>query len=380
MEEKHPIDRLFSDGFSNPDIPFDENAWTALLQKQKIRPRRRWPLLIGIGSGVAAAVVIAALLLFGEREPQASRPIPRAVLEQPATPSLITPIATDSVRPDTEQAPKAAVAAQSVGVDLHDRVPADRPTAVSYVQLQQLATDAFPTEVHAVLRGMIPALPVRPPHAAAISTETHPVAVNGTPIRRWTLGIMAAPDLSGTQPFRGKLSGNIGLMATYRLNGRFSISAGALYAKKLYQADFADYRPAGSPEYVQYTPIAVDADCDVLDIQVNINIDIVRNHRSTWFASTGISSYLMLKETYDYSYPPHQYGDLKQLTLHNQNRHILGVSNLSVGYRTQLGGALSVTLQPFIKVPLTGIGDGKLKLYSSGVALSADIDLTRRAR
>lgn len=378
MEEKHPIDKFFSDGFGNPDIPFDEDAWTALLQK--MRPRRRWPLLIGIGSGVAAAVVIAALLLFGEREPQASKPIPRTALEQPATPSLITPTATDSVRPDTEQAPKAAVAAQSVGVDLHNRVPADRPMAVSYVQLQRLATDAFPAEVHAVLRGMIPALPVQPPHTAAIPTETHPVAVNETPDRRWTLGIMAAPDLSGTQLFRGKLSGNIGLMATYRLNGRFSISAGALYAKKLYQADFADYRPTGSPVYAQYTPITVDADCNVLDIPVNINIDIVRNHRSTWFASTGISSYLMLRETYDYSYPSHQYGDLKQLTLHNQNRHILGVANLSVGYRTQLGGALSVTLQPFVKVPLTGIGDGKFKLYSSGLALSADIDLTRRAR
>src|SRR5690606_40671317 len=142
-------------------------------------------------------------------------------------------------------------------------------------------------------------------------------------------------------------------------------SAGALYAKKLYQSNLANYRP-GNPVYSQYTPLSVDADCDVLDIPVNINVDILRQRQTTWFASTGISSYLMLKETYDYTYPPHQYGDLKQLTLRNQNRHVLGIGNLSVGYRRQLGGAVNLTVQPFVKVPLTGIGNGKIRLYSSG--------------
>src|SRR5690606_23786240 len=120
--------------------------------------------------------------------------------------------------------------------------------------------------------------------------------LNGPLHHGWTLGIIAAPDLSGTRPFGGKLSGNLGLMATYHFQGRLSISAGVLYAKKAYVADFADYRPLGSPDYSQYTPILVDADCGVLDIPLNMNIDIARQRQATWFASTGVSSYLMLKE------------------------------------------------------------------------------------
>ena len=379
MEKKHPIDKLFRDGFNKADVPFDEGAWAAL--SRKMHPRRRWPLLIGIGSGIAAAVAIAAILLFGEHELEVARPDHHAASQQPVEPSQpLTPTpgvpapsdATDSVVPYSKPGATSIVNTQPTSVE--------PPTAPMPVRLQELTVAAFPNDLYRGPQRITTALPVRSLHAAPTPVEDDPIAVNETPVRRWTLGIMAAPDLSGTQPFSGKLSGNLGLMATYHLNGRLSISTGVLYAKKLYRADFADYRPADRPVYSQYTPIAVDADCNVLDIPVNINVDIVRQHRATWFASAGVSSYLMLKEVYDYTYPPHQYGDLKQLSLRNQNRHILGVANLSAGYRRQLGSGVSITVQPFVKVPLTGIGNGRLKLYSSGVALSADVDLTRRPK
>ena len=377
MEEKHPIDKVFRDGLNEADIPFEEGAWTNL--SRKMHPRRRWPLLIGIGTGIAAAVAIAAILLFNERELQVAQPRHHAASQQPVEPTqpeapkrdeLASGGATDSVAPGSKHASTPAVTTQYIGVE--------SPAALTPVRLPQLAGAAFPSKFNRGPQRMTTKLPIRSLDTPYYTVEYLPLPASGIAHRGWALGIIAAPDLSGTQPFRGKLSSNIGLMATYHLNGRVSISAGVLYAKKLYQADFADYRPAGSPGYSHYTPLSVDADCNVLDIPVNVNVDIARQHRATWFASTGISSYLMLKETYDYTYPPHQYGDLKQLTLHNQNRHVLGVANLSVGYRRQLGsGALSITIQPFVKVPLTGIGNGKLKLYSSGVALSADVDLTR---
>ncbi|MEC3880537.1 hypothetical protein [Parapedobacter sp. 10938] len=379
MEEKHPIDKLFRDGLSQTNIPFDEGAWTTL--SRKMRPRKRWPLLIGIGSGIAAAMAIATILLFGERELEVARPEHHAVSQQPVAPpqpEIPTPgvsasvDATDSAVTGIKLASTPVVNPRPTGVE-----SALAPTPV---RLQELTTTTFPNGLYLGPQRVTIALPTRSLQKPYIPTDNQPFPTIRRGNRGWTLGIIAAPDLSGTQPFRGKLSGNLGLMATYRLNGWISISAGVLYAKKIYQADFADYRPAGNPLYAQYTPMTVDADCNVLDIPVNINIDIARQQRATWFASTGISSYLMLKETYDYTYPPHQYGDLEQLTLRNQNRHILGIANLSVGYRRQLGGAVSLTVQPFVKVPLTGIGNGKLKLYSSGVALSADVDLTRRVK
>ncbi|MGV3762476.1 hypothetical protein [Parapedobacter sp.] len=377
MEEKHPIDKLFRDGLNKADIPFDEGAWTTL--SRKMHPRRRWPLLIGIGSGIAAAAAIAAILLFNGHELEVARPEHQAVSQQPTTPPqpvMPTPSGPASANPTQSTVPDR----QHPSIPIAHPQPAGEESllAPTPVRLHELTSAAFHHDLYRrEPQHIATALPMRSLRKAYTRADNQPIPTVGIRNRGWTLGIIAAPDLSGSQPFRGKLSGNLGLMATYHLNGRLSISAGILYAKKIYQADFADYRPAGNPLYAKYTPITVDADCNVLDIPVNINVDIARQQRATWFASTGISSYLMLKETYDYTYPPHQYGDLKQLTLRNQNRHILGIANLSLGYRRQLGGAVNLTVQPFVKIPLTGIGNGKIKLYSSGVAISADVDLTR---
>ncbi len=377
MEEKHPIDKLFRDGLNKADIPFDERAWTTL--SRKMRPRRRWRLLIGIGSGVAAAVAIAAISLFNGHEREVTHPEQHAASQQPAAPSK-------SVMPTPGRPASADPTYSAVPYSKHPSIPIAHPQptgeesllAPTSVRLHELTAAAFPNDFYRRRpQHVATALPVRSLQKAHTRTSNQPISALGIRNRGWTLGIIAAPDLSGSQPFGGKLSSNFGLMATYRLNGRLSISAGVLYAKKLYQAEFADYRTTGNPLYSKYPPITVDADCNVLDIPVNINVDVARQQRATWFASAGVSSYLMLKETYDYTYPPHQYGDLKQLTLRNQNMHVLGIANLSVGYRRQLSGAVNLTLQPFVKVPLTGIGNGKIKLYSSGVAISADVDLTR---
>lgn len=389
MEDKHPIDKLFRDGFNNADIPFDEGDWTAL--SRKMHPRKRRLPIIWIGSGVAAAVILAAILLFRESENVINEAPHREVSQQPV---ITPPAANDSVMPhDTHQVPVATPLLPSASLHPPASMPAETigsPLAIHSVKsgptLARVQTLGQTAGIIAIANNTttLPGIPVArtvAPSAPLHSASGHSVpAVAAHPEQGWILSIMAAPDLSGTRPLDGKFSGNVGLVATYRLNNRLSISGGVIYARKLYQTDFANYRPSYGWSNPQRTPSFVDADCNVLDIPLNINFDIAHQRRSAWFASAGISSYLMLKETYDYTYPPHEYGYPKQFTLHNQNRHILGIGNVSIGYRRQLNSTLRIAVQPFVKVPLTGIGNGNLKLYSTGVALSADIDLTGRTK
>ena len=385
MEDRHPIDELFRDGLNNADIPFDERDWTAL--SRKIHPRRRRLPIIWIGSGLAAAVVIAAVLLFGGRETPVDHPTLRQASQQPA---VVEPRIESSAPHEANQVPVAAVATPSVAVEPHGRTttvdlqPANGITEPNPVlaRVQGLApiTGAMPIANGNISPNVSVARTAAPSGMASTIADPDASRPAASTQHGWTLSIMAAPDLSGTRPLNGKLSGNIGLMATYRLTSRLGVSAGVLYARKLYQTDFANYRPSDGWSNPQRTPRFVDADCQVLDIPVNLHFDIAHRRRAAWFVSAGVSSYLMLRETYDYTYPPHEYGYPKQFTLHNQNRHILGIGNVAVGYRRQIGAATSITVQPFIKVPLTGIGNGNLKLYSSGIALSADVDLSRRRR
>lgn len=386
MEDKHPIDQFFTDGLHNTDIPFDESQWVALSKKMHVR--RSFPRFLWIGGGAVAATIIAALLLFDGRDATKDNQV------APPEPALAAQSGGTTTK-DTSQAPAAtavlpspaggASPSASSGVLVH--APASTQGIfrgkLTPVQTQGLTVGPQPAPM---VNDGIPRHTLRIPNAVP-STVTDATTDNQGPgeeeitfHRGWSLSITAAPDLSGTRPLAGRPGGHIGLAATYRLNPRLSVTTGAFYGRKLYRADFADYRPSTPWPYPQLTPSLVAADCYVLDIPLNLNLHIAGHRRSSWFASAGLSSYLMLRETYDYTYPPHEYGGVKTYTLRNQNRHIMGIGNVAIGYRRQVGAEMGITIQPFIKVPLTGIGNGNFKLYSSGIAISADIALSRSNR
>jgi len=371
MEDKHPIDKLFKDGLHDPDIPFNPKDWEMLSKKMHPRKKRRIPMFVWVTSGVAAALVLAAILLLTDRQIPADAPQTHtAHTAKPDTPTakpgeqrvIDTTSATSAYAPNRTVLPAITLSsAQSL-----------KPTPAYTVTPDPIDRDQIPAVARTAPRAVIPDDTAAHLPSAELSKKS--------PQKGWSMSVIAAPDLSGTRPLNGKLSGNLGLMATYRVNHWLSISGGALYAKKLYRADFADYRPNIRWGDRKGTPDFIEADCGVLDIPILANATLKQQGQASFFVSTGISSYLMLRETYDYIYPPHEYGYPKQFTLHNRNRHLLGIGNLSVGYRRQLTSSLSITVQPFVKVPLTGIGNGNIKLYSTGLSLSADVDLTRRNR
>lgn len=378
MEERHPIDKLFRDKLTQPEIPFDERDWTALSRKIQVR-RRRLPI-IWFGSGVAAAAAVVAVLLLMEhgKDPSDTRLPGNPVPASAATSSHDTAaVAGESQAPVTGAT--SATMPSTASADISGRI-AEIP-ALAHTPVYKQAPTAVTTRRGSLAYRKL--APTRDTTSAALS----PAADRHGPTRtenvrgRWALSITAAPDLSGTQPLNGQLSGNVGFTATYRLNRRLSISSGVLFSKKRYETDFAHYRPSGGwSSNPQLSSTRVYADCNVLDIPLNLNFDIAHRHRSTWFATVGASSYLMLSETYDYTYPPHEYGYPKKITIHNQNRHMLGIGNVSVGYRRRVNSTFSISVQPFVKVPLTGIGNGNLKLYSTGVAVSAEVDFSRRRK
>src|SRR5690606_12302960 len=81
---------------------------------------------------------------------------------------------------------------------------------------------------------------VTPPAITSRAAANSPQPRSGSvPRKGWAFSVIAAPDWSGAQPLSGKLSSNIGLLATYRVNDWLSLSGGALYARKIYQADFS---------------------------------------------------------------------------------------------------------------------------------------------
>lgn len=186
--------------------------------------------------------------------------------------------------------------------------------------------------------------------------------------RNFSISLSAGPDISGVHiKEAGKITIAYGVGIGYAISKRFGIRAGFYISNKIYSAGPEDYQLAGNPQAYEYLE-NIEANCKVYEIplKVDYNFKAVKNHH--WFISTGLSSYLMKRETYDYYYKtPNGVAYNKDWTIKNKNQHFLSVLNLSGGYQYSINKQFSLAAEPYVEIPLAGVGAGKVKLNSGGI-------------
>jgi hypothetical protein len=190
--------------------------------------------------------------------------------------------------------------------------------------------------------------------------------------------IMVAPDLSfiTTNQMMQNPTLALSVMLEYRFSKRLSAQVGAVRSIKLYTATGEQYQWPEAWNSQKARPTEIWANCKVLDIPLNLRYDLSQGIKSRWFIASGVSSYMMLNEKYDYTYPPHSYPKWKNWEGSTGN-YWFGVMNLSVGFERQIGRNLSIQAEPYFKLPLAQVGLGKIKLNTSGIFLSARYKLGR---
>jgi hypothetical protein len=121
----------------------------------------------------------------------------------------------------------------------------------------------------------------------------------------------------------------------------------------------------------------IDANCLILEIPLDLCYDLVRRPTYSLFASAGVASLLMRNEEYTYGYESG--GQYKKYTRYypRGGSHALSVLSLSVGYERALTPRWAAQAEPFVKLPLGGVGFGKIHLRSAGVSLGLKYGLLR---
>lgn len=188
--------------------------------------------------------------------------------------------------------------------------------------------------------------------------------------------VSAGPDASFTQTGKpGRINLVTGAGIGYTIKDRVSFRAGFYQAVKMYSASPSDYNPPAN--FYNYYPYLekVDANCRVYEIPVSVGYHFGARKNHSWFASAGLSSYLMKRETYDYYYKTTAGGSLqqKEWTIRNRNQHLFSVLGLSGGYQRKITDRISFVAEPYLKLPFTGVGYGKVRLNSAGVLFSVTV-------
>ncbi len=190
-------------------------------------------------------------------------------------------------------------------------------------------------------------------------------------LSRFEFGALVAPDMSSVE-FKSsdKLGFNVGATISYRLSNRWSLQTGLIYTRKIYTATGSDYHPPKDYWTWSTDLHKVDGDCYMFDIPLNIRYDLNTNKRNRFFISGGLSSYLMKKETYNYYYTYNGEYEHREKSYETHLNHWFNIMNFSGGFEHSLNKKFSLQLEPYVKVPLQGIGFGSVDLSSYGIYFS----------
>ena len=199
---------------------------------------------------------------------------------------------------------------------------------------------------------------------------------------RFSLALSFSPDINSVSSFSNSDIGtSIGVGASYKINKRLSLQTAIGYSKKVYSASPYQYKASWANSNAAKYAESIDAECRVLDIPINLRYTFASSSKQTFFIAGGLSSYFMLEETYTLvgaAQPGYPNNTDPSYSYKNENNHPLGVANLSVGISKALNKQTSVVIQPYVKLPLTGIGQGKVNLQSTGIIFQLEYNLPRK--
>ncbi len=394
-EEENNIDTYFRENLSADHTSEMDADWQLL--KQRLQPAKKknrgiFPYLL---SGIAALLLLfLSFLFFSQEGEKPDTKLSKANKIQPGMPASQEP--NNQATPSTDKAvladkqPNYVSIYHGVGKNQpphqQDMYSGATPTpiqvvpepAASGIQNQQTADQQAPNSSQTPANASIQETPVKPVQEADINADPaqKKPRISSRPLI--SLAFNMAPDVSGVNTLKnGKIGVTAGAGLSLNIAKAFSVSTGINYSQKVYSTPFSNYKPVSSYQF-PVQPSNVDANCAVIDIPVGLNYTLLDKGKDRFSLGAGVSSYFMLNEKYNFSYQSAYARAPRRYRVDNENQHILGVANFSASYERKLPNGTRLGINPYVKLPLTDIGYGNVRLKSAGVALSLSVDLSKK--
>jgi Outer membrane protein beta-barrel domain len=199
-----------------------------------------------------------------------------------------------------------------------------------------------------------------------------------TRTKHFYAGIFGSPDLSTVkmQSVKG-VGSTFGVILGYTFNGgHWAIETGANLDRKKYYTDgeYFNTKEVNLPLNSYLTE--VNGICYMWEIPLNVRYNFNPGAKTSWFATAGFSTYLMSHEKYAYGL---QWSGSTAVydsswNIHKPSQYPFSIVNLSAGFEQRLGKIGNLRVEPYVRLPLTGLGAGKLSIMSAGV----NIGITRQ--
>jgi hypothetical protein len=396
---ENPIDQYFREILESPDLKFNKQDWKGL---KKMLPNRYKQKRFAwwFSASVAAAILLLFCTLWLWKNPDENNEVAGTSKNQKATSKqskdqldkgkdefseneLPVKNGQQSIKPtfgerpadNLTDSPRSGIYSEReqyvLVPDIDDILVLKPAESIEIVQNEGLPT-VKDQQITSVLE--IPA-------DKTSRDEENKVVKDPDQKGKLALALSLSPDLNSVSSFSNSSFGtSIGVGASYSISPRFRVSTAVSYSKKRYSAKPYEYKSAWAYT-VGKNAESIEAECNVLDIPIDLTYTFIKSKNQNVFASAGLSSYLMLKEKYTLdiqSNTGYPYYPDPSYSYTNRNQHLLSVINLSIGLEKPLINQTSLVIAPYARLPITGIGQGKVDLKSIGLNLQIHYSLKKK--
>ena len=174
-----------------------------------------------------------------------------------------------------------------------------------------------------------------------------------------------------------QLATKFGIGIGYQFNNKISLQTGFYAGRKKYIAGPEDYYPKTGSYWDMVQIVKVDASCLVYDIPLTVRYNFLLKPTTIYYATAGFSSFIMKEEDYYYYYTNNNMPHESAYT-YTGNKHFFSVFNISAGIEKKLSSNFSLLAEPSLSIPISGVGDGSVKLYSAALQVGVKYNPHRK--
>ena len=162
---------------------------------------------------------------------------------------------------------------------------------------------------------------------------------------------------------------DIGLLGGYRFSRNFSLESGMLFAKKYYWTSGKNFDMSGMGSSMPsgMDMLEVHGSSQIIEIPLHVRYDFAHKKAHRFYSLAGFSSYILTEENNQYDYMLNGTQGKMSGSYEQNQTYFASCIDFAFGYEKNLGYKTRLRIEPYIQLPVDGIGVGHLLVKSAGL-------------
>ena len=142
---------------------------------------------------------------------------------------------------------------------------------------------------------------------------------------------------------------------------------GIFWDKKQYYTDGKYFNRTKTNIPASVSLLDMNGSCSMFEFPVNLRYSFAYSRKGNAFIATGLSTYIMKLETYGYTAEQNGNAWSGTYKYSNSGKNLFSILSMSAGYELKWNRFANLRIEPYYRLPLSGVGIGSLSITSAGI-------------